>query len=169
MVVLKGLNDDEIMDFAAKTISDGWNVRYIEFMPIGTPNGDTSEMVTSEEIKERIQVLGKLEPYSGLKGNGPARYFRFPWAKGTVGFITAMTQHFCQSCNRLRVTADGHLRPCLLAEDEISIKDALRSGAGTEELRKLIQKAVNLKRKEHNLKGHIVPDSGDRPMCQIGG
>ncbi len=169
MVPLKGINDDEVIDFARKTIDDGWNVRYIEFMPIGIPNGDVSGMVTTSEIKEQIQSLGELVPYSGLTGNGPARYYQFPGAKGTIGFITPMTEHFCHSCNRLRVTSDGNLRPCLLASEEINIKEALRKGASTDDLKELIQKAVNIKREQHNLDGKLAPDTDDRPMCQIGG
>jgi len=169
MVPMPGINDDELVDFARKSIDDGWHVRYIEFMPIGIPNGEISGMITTREIKKRISVLGELEPYIGLQGSGPARYFRFPGANGTVGFITAMTEHFCQSCNRLRMTADGNLRPCLLAEDEVNIKDTLRAGAGTDELKRLIQQAVNMKRKEHNLDGKIAPVKNGRPMCQIGG
>jgi cyclic pyranopterin phosphate synthase len=169
MVVLKGINDDEVVDFARKTIDDKWHVRYIEFMPIGSPVSGTSGMVTTREIKEHLGVLGDLEPHAGPGGNGPARYYRFPGAEGTVGFITPMTEHFCGTCNRLRMTSDGHLRPCLLAEDEVDVKDALRSGAGSAELKRLIQKAVNLKRKEHNLDGRIAPEVDGRPMCQIGG
>jgi cyclic pyranopterin phosphate synthase len=169
MVPLKDINDDEVIDFARKTIEEGWNVRYIEFMPIGTPNGDISGMVTTGEIKEAIQSLGTLEPYTGLEGNGPARYYQFSGAKGTIGFITPITEHFCQTCNRLRVTSDGNLRPCLLAREEIDIKNALRKGAGKDELKEIIQKAVNIKRKQHNLDGRLAPDTDDRPMCQIGG
>jgi cyclic pyranopterin phosphate synthase len=169
MVPLKDVNDNEVADFARKTITDGWNVRYIEFMPIGTPNGEISGMVTTDEIKERIAPLGELEPYTGLVGNGPARYFRFKGAEGTLGFITAITEHFCRTCNRLRVTSDGNLRPCLLSNEEINIKDTLRSGAGVDDLKNLIQQAVDMKRKEHNLNGRLAPDAYDRPMCQIGG
>ena len=169
MVPLKNINDDEVIDFARKTIDEGWNVRYIEFMPIGTPNGDISAMVTTSEIKDRIQTLGPLEPYTGLTGNGPARYYQFPGAKGTIGFITPMTEHFCHTCNRLRVTSDGNLRPCLLAHEEINVRDALRSGTGTDELKELIQQAVNIKREQHGLDGRLAPDTDDRPMCQIGG
>ena len=169
MVPLKNINDDEVTDFARKTIDEDWNVRYIEFMPIGTPNGDISGMVSTNEIKEKIQSLGELEPYTGLEGNGPARYYQFVGAKGTIGFITPMTEHFCHTCNRLRVTSDGNLRPCLLAREEINIKKALRSGAGTDELKEIIQKAVNIKREQHNLDGRLAPDTDDRPMCQIGG
>ncbi len=169
MVVLQGINDDEVVDFARKSIDEGWHVRYIEFMPIGTPNGEVSGMVATQEIKERIRVLGKLEPYAGPEGNGPARYYRFPDARGTVGFITPMTEHFCHTCNRLRMTSDGNLRPCLLAEDEVNIKEALRNGVSTNGLKRLIQQAVNMKRKEHNLDGKIAPETNGRPMCQIGG
>jgi len=166
MVVLRGVNDDEVVDFAWKTVHEGWNVRYIEFMPIGAT---VSEMVTTREIMDRIQVLGKLEAYIGPEGNGPARYYRLPGSTGTIGFITPMTEHFCHSCNRLRLTPDGHLRPCLLAEEEADLKKALRNGAGTDELKELIQQAVNLKREQHNLAGRIAPETDGRPMCQIGG
>ncbi|UCD09631.1 MAG: GTP 3',8-cyclase MoaA [Dehalococcoidales bacterium] len=169
MVPLKGINDDEVIDFARKTIDAGWNVRYIEFMPIGTTNGEVSGMVTTGEIKNMIESLGEMEPYTGLTGNGPARYYQFNGAKGTIGFITPMTEHFCHSCNRLRITSDGNLRPCLLASEEINVKEALRKGASTDDLKELIQKAVNIKREQHNLDGRLAPDTDDRPMCQIGG
>jgi cyclic pyranopterin phosphate synthase len=169
MVVLRGKNDDETIDFARMSISEGWHVRFIEFMPFGTPSGEVLEMVPSREIQERIQSLGTLEPYTGLTGNGPARYYRFPEAKGTVGFITPMTEHFCHSCNRLRITSDGQLRPCLLADDEVDLKESLRNGASTDELKRLIQQAVALKREQHNLTGGIATEKVGRPMCQIGG
>ena len=169
MVVLRGKNDDELVDFARKTIDDGWHVRFIEFMPIGTSDGTASEMVSSQEIMGKIQTLGKLEPYSGDTGNGPARYYQFAGAKGTIGFITPMTEHFCDGCNRLRITSDGHLRPCLLADDEVNLKEALSNGAPTKEIQELIQKAVVIKREGHNLTGGLAPEVAGRPMCQIGG
>ena len=167
MVVLQGINDDEVVDFARKSIDEGWHVRYIEYMPIGTPNGSVSGMVSTQEIKERIQVLGELEPYAGPEGNGPARYYRLPGAKGTIGLITPMTEHFCHTCNRLRLTANGQLRPCLLDDDEVDLKTALRNGASNDELKQLIQQAVAIKRKEHHLTDRLA--QGLRPMCQIGG
>ncbi len=169
MVVMRGVNDNEIIDLARMSITEGWHVRFIELMPFGTPGTEALEMVSTHEIQEAIQSLGKLEPYSGPVGNGPARYFQFPGARGTIGFITPMTEHFCHSCNRLRITSDGQLRPCLLADDEVNLKEALRNGAGTDELKRLIRQAVNLKRKEHNLAGKIIPETAGRPMCQIGG
>jgi len=169
MVVLRGINDDEVTDFARMSISEGWHVRFIEFMPFGMPGTEALEMVSTQEIQERIQSLGRLEPYAGPTGNGPARYYRFPEARGTIGFITPMTEHFCHSCNRLRITSDGQLRPCLLANEEVNLKEALRNGASTDELRHLIQQTVVLKREQHNLTGRIVPEKTSRPMCQIGG
>ncbi|MFC2020777.1 GTP 3',8-cyclase MoaA [Chloroflexota bacterium] len=170
MVALRGINDDEVVDFARKSINEGWHVRYIEFMPIGAANGEVSGTVSTREIKERVEkALGELEPYAGPEGNGPARYYQLPGAKGTVGFITPMTEHFCHSCNRLRITSDGQLRPCLLAEEEADLKEALRNEASSDELKKLIQQAVNLKREQHNLAGKITPEIDGRPMCQIGG
>ncbi len=167
MVVLRGINDNEIVDFARKTISDGWHIRYIEFMPFGTLKSEVGEMVSAEEIRERIKILGNLEPYTGEGGNGPARYYRFAGAKGTIGFISPMTEHFCHSCNRLRLTSDGHLRPCLLDDDEVDLKTALRAGVGTEDLKELIRRAVSLKQEEHHLAEGVGPSK--RSMRGIGG
>jgi cyclic pyranopterin phosphate synthase len=167
MVVLRGLNDDECIDFARMSTSHGWHVRFIEFMPFGTPEVEAIGTVSAKEIKDRLCSLGKLEPCKSEKGNGPARYYRLPGASGTIGFITPMTEHFCHSCNRLRLTCDGHLRPCLLDNVEIDLKDPLRNGAGTEELIKLIQQAVAIKKERHHLNDGA--SSVMRPMCQIGG
>jgi cyclic pyranopterin phosphate synthase len=167
MVVLRGINDNEIVDFARKSISDGWHVRYIEFMPFGSLKNEVGEMVSAEEIRRSIKMLGNLEPDSGEGGNGPARYYRFAGAEGTVGFISPMTEHFCNRCNRLRLTSDGHLRPCLLDDDEVDLKTALRAGVGTEELKELIRHAVSLKQEEHHLSEGIGPSK--RSMRGIGG
>ncbi len=167
MVVLRGINDDEVIDFARMSITEGWNVRFIEFMPFGMPKTEALGTVSAGEIRERIQSLGKLEPYTGKTGNGPARYYRLPGARGTIGFITPMTEHFCHTCNRLRLTAEGQLRPCLLDDDEVNLKEALRNGANTEELKQLIQKAVAIKREQHHLDDGLAPMR--RSMRQIGG
>ncbi len=169
MVVLQGINDDETIDFVRMSTSQGWHVRFIEFMPFGTAKAEGLETVSAQEIRERIQSLGKLEPYTGKTGNGPARYYRLPGARGTIGFITPMTEHFCHSCNRLRLTSDGQLRPCLLDDDEVNLKEALRNGASTDELKQLIQQAVAMKRERHHLTGGLIPGTVRRPMCQIGG
>ena len=169
MVVLRGINDDETIDFARMSASRGWHVRFIEFMPFGMPEAESLATVSAREIQERIQSLGKLEPHTGDTGNGPARYFRLPGAEGTIGFITPMTEHFCDTCNRLRLTSDGQLRPCLLDDDEVNLKEPLRNGAGTDELKLLIQQAVAIKRERHHLTGGLAPGTVKRPMCQIGG
>ncbi|MFC1987730.1 GTP 3',8-cyclase MoaA [Chloroflexota bacterium] len=169
MVVLRGTNDDEIIDFARMTTSEGWHVRFIELMPFGMQETGVLKTVPAQEIRECIQSLGKLEPYTNQIGNGPAKYYRLPEAKGTIGFITPMTEHFCHSCNRLRLTSDGQLRPCLLDGDEVNLKEPLSNGVSIDELRKLIQQAVAIKRESHRLTGGLAPGIGKRPMCQIGG
>jgi cyclic pyranopterin phosphate synthase len=166
-VVLRGINEDEVTDLAQMSISQGWHVRFIEFMPFGIPKTEALGTVSAQEIRERIQHLGKLEPYTGKTGYGPARYYRLPEARGTIGFISTMTEHFCHSCNRLRLTSDGQLRPCLIGNDEVNLKEPLRNGASMEELKQLIQQAVAIKRERHHLSEGIAP--GVRPMYQIGG
>jgi cyclic pyranopterin phosphate synthase len=167
MVVMAGVNDDEIPDFALKTLQDGWNVRFIEYMPV---NGDapvTPKLFSVSDIRKRIEPLGKLEPWKIDAGNGPAKYFRLPGAKGTIGFITPVTEHFCYQCNRLRLTADGKLRLCLLNEDEIDLKEPLRSGASVAELKTLIENAIAKKPKSHHLAEGT--NRKGRPFSQVGG
>ncbi len=167
MVVMRGKNDEEVIDFARKTITDGWNVRYIEDMPFGNKANGSSSMVSAREIQGQLAILGQLEPCKTGRGNGPARYYRFEGSEGTIGFISPVTEHFCRTCNRLRLTADGHLRPCLLDDDEIDIKAAMRGGASDEEMRTIIRKAVTAKRERHHLnEGQRAPE---KPMRQIGG
>ena len=170
-VVIRGLNDDEVVDFGRKTVGDGWNVRFIEWMPIGSAGclGDAwlDGVVTADEIKPRLeQALGKLEPVDG-DGGGPARYYRLPGAKGTVGLITAVSEHFCFHCNRLRLTADGQLRPCLLSDEEIDLRSPLREGADVEDIKALILEAIQLKPRRHHLSEARHPEK--RLMSQIGG
>jgi cyclic pyranopterin phosphate synthase len=165
MVVMGGVNDDEIIDFARKTIDDGWNVRYIEHMPVIDDGSD--KLISVKEMKKRLDAIGKMEPFKINVGNGPARYYKFPGATGTVGFITPVTEHFCYQCNRLRLTADGKLRPCLLSEEEIDLRSALRSGACTDELKALIEKAIAVKPERHFL-SEGKKQKG-RPFSQVGG
>jgi len=118
-------------------------------------------------MRKRLERLGKLEPYLPDVGNGPAKYFRFPHARGTIGFITPVSEHFCFLCNRLRLTADGKLRPCLLSDDEIDLKQPLRSGISLSGLKQLIEETVARKPKHHHLAEGYVP--GDRSFSQVGG
>jgi GTP 3',8-cyclase len=167
MVVMAGQNDDEILDFARKTINEEWHVRFIELMPYTGHDGQTPIGLTAHDIKKRLDPLGKMEPYKHTRGNGPAKYYRFPEARGTVGFITAISEHFCFSCNRLRLTADGKLRPCLMSETMIDLREPLRSGISSDKLKDLIKQAVNAKPLGHHLVEGKRPN--DRPFCQVGG
>ena len=167
MVVMAGVNDDELLDFAKKTIDEEWHVRFIEIMPFTGTGNNLMKSITAKEIKKRLDPLGKMEPFKQTVGNGPAKYFRFPDAKGTVGFITPVSEHFCFSCNRLRLTADGMLRPCLMSEYQIDLRSPLRIGVTSEGLKELIKKAVDAKPKCHNLAEGRIPQ--DRPFCQVGG
>jgi GTP 3',8-cyclase len=167
VVVMSGENDDEILDFARKTIDEEWHVRFIELMPYAGHNGHTPSGLTAAEVKKRIDPLGKMTPFKHSRGNGPAKYYQFPGAKGTIGFITAMSEHFCFSCNRLRLTADGKLRPCLMSEAMIDLREPIRSRISNEQLKELIQQAVEAKPKEHHLGEGVKPN--DRPFCQVGG
>jgi len=166
MVVIPGVNDDEVLDFAAKTIDEDWHVRFIELMPV---NGENKEpqFVAASAMRKTIDKLGKLEPCLPSVGNGPAKYFRLPKAKGTIGFITPVSEHFCFNCNRLRLTADGKLRPCLLSDYEVDLKTPLRGGADAEGLKKLIEEAVANKPQQHHIAEGDVPRQ--RPFSQVGG
>ncbi len=167
MVVVAGVNDDELIDFAAKTVNEDWHVRFIERMPFGNDSSAMAQFVSVSEMRRHLEPLGKLEPYLPTVGNGPAKYFRLPNAKGTIGFITPVTEHFCFNCNRLRLTADGKLRPCLLSEDEVDLKQTLRSDKSPAELEKLIEKVIARKPQRHHLAEGCVPQG--RPFSQVGG
>jgi cyclic pyranopterin phosphate synthase len=172
-VVIRGMNDDEVVALAAKALeADWWNIRFIELMPVG--DGELMEeawgerVVTAQEVRRRIEsALGKLEPAKMRVGSGPARYYRLPNAKGTVGFITPISSHFCYKCNRLRLTADGQLRPCLLSDQEIDLRTPLREGADAEEIKVLILEGIHRKPFRHRLSEHVHPEG--RAMSEIGG
>ena len=164
-VVMRGINDDEVPDFAKMTYKDGWHVRFIELMPFK----GAAEFVPSVELRQHIELLGKLEPCMPITGNGPAMYYRLSGAAGTIGFISPVTEpSFCSRCNRMRLTPDGRLCPCLLAEDEIDLKMPLRNNASIEELKRLILKTVASKPEHHHLGGGNV-SLVNRKMSQIGG
>ncbi len=165
MVVMRGINEDEVLDFARLSIEKGWHVRFIELMPFGM--AESFIFVPCGEIQQRLLSLGTLEPYLSSQGNGPAKYFQFPGTVGTVGFISPISDHFCIDCNRLRLTADGKLRPCLLSDEEVDIKKLLRSGASPQELRGLIQQAAAQKPERHHLLEGALPKR--RAMRQVGG
>ncbi len=171
VVVIPGVNDSELMDLAALSIDRAWHVRFIEFMPIGNDElfGDRG-WVPSEEIRQQIRDRWGLEEGSVL-GNGPADVFKIPGAKGTLGFISQMSECFCDRCNRMRLSADGWLRPCLLNETgQIDLKTALRQGKNPAELRQQVQQLLQLK-PDINYKDRDAGTPGRyaKTMSQIGG
>jgi cyclic pyranopterin phosphate synthase len=168
-VVMRGMNDDEVVDLARLTLEHPWHLRFIEPMPLGAGvPWDRDRCVLASEIRQRIEeTLGRLAPAQPPSGHGPASSLQLPNGLGTVGFITPWSQHFCPSCNRLRLTADGRLRSCLLSDAEVDLRGPLRRGAADVELRRLIRRAVDLKPLGHQLEELGGPQG--RAMSEIGG
>jgi cyclic pyranopterin phosphate synthase len=167
VVVMRGVNDDEVVDFARLTLDHPWHVRFIELMPVGSLEPMTEEMVVpSDELLARIQdVLGPLTASSGpARGNGPAAYYRLEGAAGSIGVITPMTHTYCGSCNRVRLTADGRLRTCLFGDHEVDLRGPLRAGLP---LAPFVRQALAEKPQEHALLTHRV--GGLRALSQVGG
>jgi len=171
VVVMPGVNDGEVLDLAALTINRQWHVRFIEFMPIGNSElfGDRG-WIPSSELRQQIRDRWGLTE-SRVRGNGPADVFQIPGAKGTLGFISQMSECFCDRCNRMRLSADGWLRPCLLNESgQLNLKTALREGVSTFELRDRVHQLLTFK-PEINFKERNSGATGAyaRTMSQIGG
>ncbi len=169
IVPIKGINDDEINDFAALTISKDYHVRFIEFMPVGKSRLWTKEnYVKMVEVKEKVSSLGELTQLE-FKGKGPSRNFRLKGAKGIIGFISPITDCFCDFCNRLRLTAHGKIRPCLFSDIEIDVKSPLREGISDEGLEKLLKEAVRVKPERHYLRKERREFTDLVSMSKIGG
>ena len=166
VVVMRGINDDEVLDFARLTLEMPVHVRFIELMPVGEMAHLTNDhIVPSDEVLSRISALGDLAAASGpARGNGPATYHRIAGAVGTIGVITPMTHTYCGSCNRVRLTADGRLRTCLYGDHEVNLRDPLRRG---EPLEPLFVQALAEKPLEHELLKLKV--GGLRALSQVGG
>ena len=165
MVVIRGINDDEVTDFARLSIEKGWHVRFIEPMPF--VDNTSFSFVPITEIIERLKVFGDLEPYPSKNGNGPARYFKIAGATGTIGFISPMSECFCSSCNRLRLTVDGMLRPCLMSNHELDLRSALRNGGTFGDIKLCLLEAVMAKPERQTLING--QSQKGRAMCQLGG
>ncbi|WDP93370.1 MAG: GTP 3',8-cyclase MoaA [Desulfobacter sp.] len=167
-VVMKGVNDDEVVDMARLSLLYPLHVRFIEYMPIGPdPRTIRGYFISGTELKNRVGQLGKLIPMVRAPFDGPARRFKIQGAPGEVGFISSMSDHFCSRCNRMRLTATGALRPCLLADDEVELVRRLREGCSDSRLRELFFKALSMKQGAHGLdfEGHGLKTK----MVQIGG
>ncbi len=167
-VLMRGQNDDEVPAFAELTRLHPWHIRFIEIMPTEA-NLDLSadSTLTCEEALEKVREVGELEPVDGPEGNGPARYYRFAGAPGTIGVITPMSHTFCDQCNRLRLTADGQLRPCLFGEIQTNLRDPLRAG---EAIEPLVQETLRIKPERHDLvQGSDAGSGGLIALSQTGG
>ena len=176
VVVMREVNDDEIAEIASTTLEEDWQVRFIELMPFmdeqETCIRDTSRalgFIPSQEVKRQIEeALGSLEVAESTAGGGPAKYYRLPGARGLIGFISPLSEdQFCATCNRMRLTADGKIRPCLLTDQEVNLKETLRRGGSDDDLRQRVLEALHSKPDAHHL------GDGNRPrrrkMAQIGG
>jgi GTP 3',8-cyclase len=169
-VAMRGVNEDELVELARMTLTHPWQMRFIELMPVnnqatwgeGFPAPENAYLPVSE-IHQRLERLG-LKPVKTGSGLGPASEFQIPGALGTIGIISPLGEQFCGDCNRLRLTADGHLRPCLLSDIEIPVREALRNG---DPILPLLEQAVLLKPAGHELSNHVSPTG--RCMMQIGG
>ncbi len=169
VVLLRGRNDDEILDFAAFARDTGRIVRFIEFMPLDADETwDRDQLVPGREVFERISAVWPLEPAGDHRGPAPAERFRFTDGGGEIGLVSSVSQPFCGSCNRLRLTADGAIRNCLFSDDEHAVRDLLREGGTDAELALLFRRAVWGK-----LPGHGINEPGFlrpvRSMSMIGG
>jgi len=168
-VVVRNFNDsDDMVQLARLTLENDWEVRFIEMMPFGEISDfQQTNVVTFQEMKERIEmVFGPLEEV-GYDFVDPSRPFRIPGAMGTLGFISSVTEPFCQGCGRIRLTADGKLRLCLLREDEVDLLAPMRAGASLEELRELMRDGSYHKPWGHGLADGLI--AANRVMNQIGG
>ncbi len=171
VVAIAGFNDLEIEDFARLTLREPFQVRFIEYMPIGSSSDWRPEQcISCSEMKTRIEKIAPLVPLKegGNGHGGPARLFKFPGSLGEIGFISPVSDHFCGSCNRLRLTADGKLKTCLFSEELTDLKPLLRSGAGDEDLANQLGEALRNKPLRHDPIGGVMKRC-HLPMVKIGG
>jgi cyclic pyranopterin phosphate synthase len=170
VVVMRGINDDEILDLARLTLDRPYHIRFIEFMDI---NNDSQQLhkhyLSADEILADLHSLAPLEKITSPHTNGPARHFRWPEAAGMIGIISPVSNHFCPACNRIRLTADGKLRNCLFSDQEVDIKSALRQSATDGELSQILRDSINAKPEKHSLQSDMFRKCHNRPMVAIGG
>ncbi len=166
-VIVRGYNENEIVDLARLTLDRPWDMRFIEVMPIGSiADFQVNSLVPVAEMKQRIeQALGPLEPLE-WSGHSPFRPYRLHDAQGTLGFISSVSDPFCDGCNRVRLTTEGKLRDCLLRDDELDLMTPLRAGAGDDQLLELVRAGVYRKPKGHALAENHFPHD---QMSGIGG
>ena len=170
MVPIRGVNADEIADFARLTFEHDWQVRFIEFMPVtGGLDYPPESRFPAAEIAEVLRSIAPLKELERKGPAGPARLYQFEGAKGVVGVIPAVSEHFCGECNRLRLTSDGFLRPCLFCDDEVDLRTPLRQGCSDADLAQLLIGAVQIKPERHRITEEPVVADRRRKMQGIGG
>lgn len=175
-VLIRGINDDEVEDFVRLTLGRPLNIRFIEFMPSGEELKDNyrDKFISVLEIKENLAEKYSFRPVDINSGNGPAKYYQIKGGQGTIGFITALSQHFCKTCNRIRLTSEGKLRPCLFSNTEVDIKQAIRNAKTDDKIirskiiRNNIEKAINIKPEGHKL-NEKFSNRDSFKMSKIGG
>jgi len=169
-VVMKGINDDELLDFVRFAKDKPYHVRFIEFMPMKKNGWGKEKFIPSEEIEKMVRKEYNLSKDPSEDAGSPSRNFLIDGFAGKVGFISPVSRHFCDSCNRIRLTSDGHLKSCLLRKGEVDIKALLRDGSDDEVIKAVIAKAVMLKPSGHKLEGNDGEDEEPvMTMTQIGG
>lgn len=168
IVALKGINDDEIEKFGRLSMEYPFHVRFIEYMPIGSLGLEPKDQLLAPEIKKRLERIGKLSEVKSRGNDGPAKRYHFEGAKGEIGLITAMSGHFCHQCNRLRLTANGQLRSCLLSDRQEDIRHLLRSGAPDREIARVFIDTARRKQKQHRMTP-VRTNSVKSSMSGIGG
>ena len=170
VVVMRGINDDEVLNLAKLTLERPYHIRFIEFMSM---NNDSQwvlqHYISADEILAKLLTVAPLEQVVSQHTNGPARHFRWPDAKGIVGIISPISHHFCPSCNRIRLTADGKLRNCLFSDQEVDIKSPLRQGATDADLSRILRASIDNKPEKHCLQSDVFRKCQNRPMVAIGG
>lgn len=167
VVVMSGVNEDEILDFVELTRDRPLNVRFIEFMPFDDNNWSKGSLYTYRQMRADIEAKYELRPLP-TEPTAVAKDFAVPGFKGAVSFVTSMTEDFCAGCNRLRLTSEGALKPCLFAPLEVSLRDPMRAGASDAELTEIILRTVLRKPKGH-ASLDVLPLIGNKPMVSIGG
>jgi cyclic pyranopterin phosphate synthase len=175
-VLIRGINDDEVEDFVRLTLGRPLNIRFIEFMLSGEELKDNyrDKFISVLEIKESLAEKYSFRPIDTNSGNGPAKYYQIKGGQGTIGFITALSQHFCKTCNRIRLTSEGKLRPCLFSNMEVDIKQAIRNVKTDDKIirgkiiRNNIGEAISIKPEGHKL-NEKFSNRDSFKMSKIGG
>jgi cyclic pyranopterin phosphate synthase len=170
VVVMRGINDDEVLELARLILNYPYHIRFIEFMKINSDDGWVDQhYVSADEILAKLSTVAPLEQVTYQNTNGPARHFVWPDAVGMIGIISPISHHFCPTCNRIRLTADGKLRSCLFSDQELDIKSHMRQGATDAGLSQILKDSIANKPEKHSIQSDLFRKCQSRPMVAIGG